>query len=173
MDCYATRVATYVEGRKQPQSYLCTGACEVRSSPNRKPLFVPGHYEIATGGCDTLKTPGLVYDLVNEAAARGYDVIFEGIMVGDDVTRCVATSKAFPPLLVIVLNTPIEECLRGIQSRRDAKGNEKPLDPKNTVSRAERLRKSMVPRLKDAGVEVRWSTRAEGFDLARERLGLL
>jgi hypothetical protein len=158
--------AFYQENRKRPLFYNLP-----RNDAHVSRLIVPGHYETPTGGTDTLKTVDQTYELVRSGAAGGNHVLFEGIMAGDDVTRTTQLAREFP-FSVIALDTPIEECLAGIRARREAKGNEKELDPKNTVSRADRLRRSMVPRLKDNGVNVKWLKREEAFAEVCRLLGI-
>jgi predicted kinase len=165
MSKYPGRTPHFIDGRKQPLAYLCTREF-------KPPLYVPGHYETPTGGCDTIQKPDMVYELVTAAAQNGCDVLYEGIMIGDDVRRCVELSKAHPPLKVIALSTPIEECLKGIQSRRDTRGDDRELNPKNTISRLDRLKKSMIPRLKDAGVDCKWLSREQALVAVLSALGL-
>ena len=171
MELYLTKIPAFIEGRKRPISYLLQG---VTTNSTFKPLFVPGHYDTPTGGCDTISKPDDVYTLVNSAADKGYDVLFEGIMIGDDVRRCVELKKKYgvENVVVIALNTPIEQCLAGIQSRRDMRGDDRELNPKNTISRLDRLKRSMMPRLRDAGVNAKWLSREEAFTTVKEALGL-
>jgi hypothetical protein len=157
MGTFQSKSPFFVEGRKQPFSYLLSDAQHPR------PLRVVGHYEIPTGGCDTISSLDLVFPHVHSSVERGEDVIFEGIMMGDDVTRTVNLHRA-TDLLVIGLTTPIEICLAGVQARRDARGDDRPLDPKNTKSRAERLKRNFS-RLKDAGVKTMWLSREEALDV--------
>lgn len=161
---YDRRTPQYLEGRKRPIGYLCERAGTA--------LYVPGHYEIPTGGCDTIQKIDDVYNLVNNAAQAKHDVLYEGIMIGDDVRRCIDLARAHPPLMVIALNTPIDQCLASIQARRDTRGDERELNPKNTVSRLHRLRTSMIPRLKDAGVNCQWMSREKALEEVLEALVL-
>lgn len=139
-------------------------------------LLVPGHYETACGGCDTIKTVDAVYEMVRAASlVDGNSVLYEGIMVMDDVTRAVALDadlkRVGSRLVVVYLNTPIEECLAGIRARREAGGNEKPLSEKNTRDRMARQVK-ILQRLRDAGVEVKRLSRDEGLTEVRRLLGV-
>lgn len=164
------------EGRKQPTGYRVDYA-------SGGALYVPGHYETACGGCDTIKTVDEVYALVSRAVSAGWDVLYEGIMVQDDVRRAVELDKRLrrcatcggsgfagagtgygdvcsncvngevPGLHVILLSTPVEECLAAIRARRAVAGNEKPLSEKNTRERAKR-QEGIRGRLRDAGVSV-------------------
>lgn len=157
MEHYPNRVPINVLGRKQPQAYRCfrvehdgtAGSDPVYSA---KPLYVVGHYETACGGGDTIKTPAEVFDLVRKAAETGDDVLFEGIISQDDTTRTIELARTLP-LTVLFLNTPLAECLAGIQARRDLRGDERPLNPKNTESRMKRCL-SHYSKLRDAGLSV-------------------
>jgi hypothetical protein len=152
------------ETRRQPLGYRL-------HNQNRRALWIPGHYEIACGGCDTIQKVDDVYKTISWFAGLGCDVLFEGIMVQDDVRRAIDLAQHHR-LLVIALTTPIDECLKAIQSRRDARGDTRPLDPKNTKARAHRLKTSMLPRLKAAGVEVLELDRDAALKTVLERLGL-
>lgn len=146
MELYPQKFANHEPGRKRPVSYLLYAA----EGPLRSELVVLGHYEIACGGCDTLKTLDDVYGRVRRYA-HNRNVLFEGIMVGEDVTRAVALSKDFPDFAIIELSTPIEECLARVRARRAAKGNEKPLNEKATRAKHKGYANRRA-RLKDAGV---------------------
>lgn len=166
MDQYSRRRPVHVPKRKRPIGYELVGS-------GLPPLFVPGHYETACGGCDTIKTPNEVYELVWKAAEDEKCVLYEGIMVMDDVQRAVAFSQAHP-LLVVGLTTPIDVCLRSIEDRRreaaQAKGQEpKTLDPTNTRTRAERQVRILL-RLEAAGVRVERTGRDDAFTLVMDRL---
>lgn len=166
--------------RRQPLGYLCgddpyTDAVargEVEATPPK--LWVPGHYETACGGCDTIKTVDEVYRMLADGLEKGRNVLYEGIMVMDDVRRAVELDQRIKRgqpggLYVIALTTPIEECLAAIQGRRDARGEVKPLNPKNTTDRARRLLGSLR-RLEAAGVAVERLDREAAFLRVRELL---
>lgn len=162
MDLYAERHPRHVEGRRRPVSYLC-------SAEGHRPLLVPGHYETACGGCDTLKTVNQVYELVTAGDRHNCDVLYEGIMVADDVTRAVLLSRS-ADLRVVLLTTPIEECLHSIQARRAERGDERPLSEKNTRDRAKRHDHN-VWRLKQASVRTERLDREAAFNVIRGWLG--
>lgn len=173
MALYPDKVERHIEGRKRPIAYI-------RKGPGLTPLFVPGHYETACGGCDTVKTTDQVYDLVREGLqlGTGGNVLYEGIMVMDDVRRAVeldtwmrAWNLPAGRLHVIALTTPIEDCLAAIRDRRAARGDEKPLNEKNTRDRAKRMLSGLA-RLKDAGVVVEKMDRDAAFLRVRELLGV-
>lgn len=183
MELYPVPDPLVVEGRKRRMGTRLFTDIEKPAA-----LFVPGHYDTACGGCDTIKTPDEVYNLVRANLERGTSVLYEGIMVQDDVTRAVALDKelkrtpgnranaGLPPeqdwkLHVIRLDTTIEECLASIRARREARGETKKLDEKNTRARYERVLRS-CHRLKEAGVTVEKLSREAAFLRVRELLGV-
>lgn len=154
----------FKEGRKQPISYECG---------NGK-LAVLGHYETACGGCDTISVPGamdVVYGMVREWHAKGYHVLYEGVIVQDDTKRCIQAVKDGLPIQVIFLTTPLQDCLAGIQARRDARGDVRPLDPTNTANRIPRLAKH-AQKLKAYGVPIHSLSREQALDYCLRELGL-
>jgi Zeta toxin. len=171
MELYASRVPYHSEGRKQPYGYLC-------GRQNGAPLWVVGHYETDCGGGDTI-SQGMdeVYRMIHEAADRRYDVMYEGLILQSDVLRCIALQKEKGyPLLVIGLTTPIEECLRNVQARRDAKDDAKgrprrPLNPENTISKFKTL-PHQERRIRAAGVKWLSLDREEAFRACKEAFGL-
>jgi thiamine pyrophosphate-dependent acetolactate synthase large subunit-like protein len=119
----------HVEGRKQPVGYQC-----VRS--DGRDLWVVGHYETQCGGADTINKIDDIYAQVRHAAGLGYDVIYEGgALVQSDWRRAADVAKNHE-MTVVVLDVPIELCLDAIRERRARRGDTKPFDPKNTISRA-------------------------------------
>jgi len=154
MSRYEVKTQIHEAGRRRPLAY------ELGRNPG-KWLYVPGHYEIACGGCDTISSPERVYELVRAAVERGMDALYEGIIIGDDVTRCAALAKEHQ-LVVIALDVPIEECLEAIRSRRQARGDGRPLKEDNTRNRLGRL-KRITDRLNSAGVETYWMNRSDAL----------
>lgn len=148
--------------RKRPLGYIC----RTESHPD---LFVLGHYETACGGGDTIKTPTLVYEMVDDWAARGYNVMFEGIISQDDVRRTVELHRKHP-IKIIALRHPLAECLQAIADRRAVKGDARPVNPFRTTEREKSL-KSVVTRLRDANVDCQWMTREEALTAALSTFG--
>lgn len=172
MALYASKAPLHVEGRKRPIGYML-GRNIGGGQIGGKSLGVLGHYEIACGGCDTLKTIDAVYDQVRDYVHQGADVLYEGLMPGEDVARAVKLSQEVgrENFLVIDLTTDIEECIRRVKQRRAAKGNEKPLNEKNTRSRALGYARRRA-RLRDAGVVVETLSCEDAFEVIRMRFKL-
>jgi thymidylate kinase len=166
MELYKEKAAIHVDGRKQPIAY------SLQSPETERDLFVPGHYETACGGCDTINGLDKIYDLVTENAVLG-NVLFEGLIVCSDFRRMVELREEFGAqnVLVIGLDTPVDVCLASVQERRAARGNDKPLNPKNTESKFKTNRR-VLERFEEAGVPVVWLSREEAFERIKKEFGL-
>ncbi len=164
MDRYPHRDAQFEPNRRQPIWTLL----QHYSVPH---LMVLGHYETPCGGCDTIKTTDHVYSLVRHGVEKGYNILYEGIMVQDDTRRILELASEYPDVHVIGLTTPVEECLAGVQARRDARGDERPLDPKNTVNRAKTVRRT-CEKLRAAGMDVQFLDREAAYQYCVEALGI-
>lgn len=177
MERYPNHANILEEKRRRPMATVHWFDNLNSKSPGRPlGLLVPGHYETACGGCDTVKTVDKVYELIRASSlGDGNNTLYEGIMVMDDVTRAVKfdqdLKKAGGRLVVISLTTSIEECIASIKKRREAGGNEKPLNEKNTRDRMKRQENSLH-RLKQAGVELLKLDREAAFEKACELLGV-
>jgi len=163
MGLLGERERNFIDGRKQPISYTFQNGTRT--------LTVLGHYETPCGGTDTITKTDDVYALIEEAVAKGHDVIYEGIMVSDDTRRCIELHRKGYPILVIGLNTPIPICIAGVQARRDARNDLRPLNTKNTEDRARRHR-SAISKLKDAGLDARSLDREAAFTAVADALGV-
>lgn len=137
----------YEPGRKQPLGY--GGWFDNRH------IAIPGHYETPCGGCDTIPDLTKVFDTVLNAVAGSPIVLFEGLLASEDTRRTLELRDTIAPELFRVINiiTPIEDCLAGIQQRRDARGDVRPLKPDNTVNRVRTINRACA-KLRDAGMEV-------------------
>ena len=145
MEQFSTVLPSRVIGRRQPQGYHCGPSGGAR-------LFVPGHYETACGGCDTLPAIDLTFNIIANQA-EVYDILFEGIMVSGEWKYTTALHTKFPGRLhVIVLDTPLDECIKSLLDRRAARGDVRTFDSTRTIRRksevdrmAERLKLQHIP----------------------------
>lgn len=159
---YPSMDAVYAFGRRRPVGYHC-------ARPVGRSLFVVGHYETPCGGADTLPSPDAAYDLIERTAPLA-DVMFEGIITQDDVRRCVALAQHHE-VLVLALDVPIDLCLASIQDRRRKRNDGRPLNPKNTMERAQRLT-GTIRRLAEAGVPTLWVSREVALQTCLDHLQL-
>lgn len=165
MQLYASTEPMYTEGRKKPYWYHLAATNGGRS------LVVPGHYDTPCGGCDTIKTGGEVWSLVKMALSMDRNCLFEGIMPQDWKIERVEELAGLAELHIVQLNTPVELCLEAIRGRRAARGNEKPLSPKNTVSRARNV-EARIRELRRRGIACHTVDRDGAFQLCRTLLGV-
>ena len=118
---------------KKPQGY-------VMKTPYGE-LRVVGSYETACGGCDGIQPYDLIWPRVELYAEHGH-VIFEGALISSSYGNIGRASEKYGNDFVFCfLNTPLDICLDRIKKRRAAKGNEKPLDPKNTKVKFDQVEK--------------------------------
>jgi hypothetical protein len=145
-------------GRKQPYGYMLT-------RPDQGIVCVPGHYESACGGCDTLPGQDITFQAVREAADVALHTVFEGLLASEEVRRTVELHNDYKDqLLVILLTTPVEECLEGIRARRVARGDARPLKEGNTRNRVGVIERA-CKRLDEAGVQVIRASRSDAWGI--------
>ena len=76
-------------------------------------------------------------------------MLFEGALVSSSYGNIGRDSEVYGDQFVFAfLDTPLSVCLERITARRVAKGNMKPLDPKNTQSKYDGI-KTWIPRMRD------------------------
>lgn len=78
-------------------------------------LFVPGHYEIANGGVDTLDSLARAYDLVGTYDTRGFHVVYEGKNATDTPTRVASLGN--DRVIVVVLDVALDLCVESVRLR--------------------------------------------------------
>jgi hypothetical protein len=89
----------------------------------------------ACGGCDRLIPFNLILVLLQEYAARGH-VVFEGVIVGSIYGRVGRLLETWGKESVLLfLDTPLEECIRRVQLRRDDRIDGRTFDPKNLTTK--------------------------------------
>jgi thymidylate kinase len=88
------------------------------SSSDSVNLFVPGHYEIANGGVDTLQSVDSMIELLKYAQRRCWDVVCEG-KNGQDLTIINRLMENFSRecLIFVRLDVDEDECVRSVRAR--------------------------------------------------------
>ncbi len=141
-------------GRKQPIGYLL-------QQDGMPWCAVPGHYETACGGCDTIPSMDRVFEGVEQGNAAARHVLFEGLLASEEVRRTVELHQRHPgQLRVIQLDTDVEVCLASIRARREARGDTRPLKEDNTRNRVAVIERA-CRRLREAGVSVQTVSRED------------
>lgn len=177
MSCYETIEIHHIENRKRPIGYNCF------STDNEKSLWVVGSYTSPCGGCDTLASLGknesmgmldIIYRLIRSAHKPDRNVIYEGLLIGEDVRRCVELHTEGYPLIVLSIELPLEECMKSILERRKRKGKfdiPKPKNPKKTLQRYRSINNRMR-RLTKAGINTQFLSRRDVFYFCCEEFGM-
>ena len=85
-------------------------------------VFIPGRYETACGGCDTIKTQDEICRRVKLGIKNGYSVLFEGLLSSHLAERFFKLYSELNESNVdsyfIFLNTPLSTCEENINKRR-------------------------------------------------------
>ncbi len=105
-------VPFYVDGRKN-----CYYTIWTRPGGKGPSLMVPGHYNIANGGIDTLKTLDEAYALAREFDDRGHDVLMEGKNMSDGTRRLLALHAERRDARVVHLDVSPARCLESVRAR--------------------------------------------------------
>ena len=165
MSRFPTVTPITLEGRKRPIGYICSGP-ETHGG-----VFIPGHYETPCGGCDNIPKAQMAYDLIREQHSHGYDVLFEGILAQHSTPNIIALHNDKLDVVVIQLDVPTEIAVDGVQARRDKRGDDRPLDPKNII-KEQRSVTMAGRRMRDSGLRVERLDRGPALVLISELLGL-
>jgi hypothetical protein len=156
----------FYSGRKQPLYYL-----REPLDPGKRGLAVLGHYESATGGCDTISSNDMPFTLTRHLHERGYDVLADGLLHSAEQHRTAQLHRDGFQVHIYYLTLTIEECLAGVNARRANRGNTEPVDPSTTAARHRTLRLH-PPRFRALGVNVAEGDRA-GAAAWLQGLGIL
>lgn len=122
-------VPVYIDGRTAPYGYVY--AAEKRFGAD---VFVPGSYEVPTGGCDTIHDVREVFKEVERRHLAGFHVVFEGLFVMNHTRGPQLVARLDDPaeFAVLKLTTSYNTCLASIDSRRAAQGEGRLKDKSNT-----------------------------------------
>jgi hypothetical protein len=85
-----------------------------------RPLAVLGHYEVTSGGCDTIGARDDVFQLASDCAVSGHDVLLEGLTISGEHERSTQLAQAHE-LHILHLSTPLDRCIRNVIARRRAR----------------------------------------------------
>jgi len=98
------------------------------------PIYLVGKYETKCGGCDAINEQQTAADRAVGFWKEGGHVLMEGLLASaagpkGAVTKTIQeTGKA----CFAILTTPVETCIERVKARRLARGDERPLNEKNT-----------------------------------------
>lgn len=125
-----------VLGPRRPEAY----ALKVKGVPQI--VYVLGSYHTISGGCDQVQPYQLILELIEKYAAKGH-VLFEGVIVSSSYGRVGRLLEKWGQEAVMAfLTTSLEDCLKNVQKRRNARDDAREFNPKNTTSKYNQILKS-------------------------------
>lgn len=148
---------THGSGKSTTVKKLIDQYCKQVHGPEKKPLgyyleipgitpavYVVGSYRTACGGCDSIQPYAEIWPRI-ETAAKDYHVLFEGALVSSSYGNIGRASEEYGSNFVFAfMDTPLQTCLDRIKARRAAKGDHRPLDPKNTEHKYNSIQQSIA-----------------------------
>lgn len=98
------------------------------------PIYIIGKYTTACGGLDTVNTQLDAAERSVKAWELGGHVLCEGLLCSAAGPKGALTIgiHATGEAVFAILDTPVEVCLDRVRARRLARGDERPLNEKNT-----------------------------------------
>jgi len=143
-----TEEVQHVDGREAPIGYLFDLKKKLKHN-----VFIPGHYEAPTGGCDTIHDVEQVFELVKNMSAQGVHVLYEGLFVMNMTRGPRLVQELDVPFYVLQLTTPLAACIASIDERRAERGEGKLQTKTNTVGNYGRAT-NYCAKMRDAGARV-------------------
>lgn len=159
MKSYSTMTQIEYPGRRHPTGYILT-------SPGLVPLFVPGHYEIANGGIDTLQSLDYAYSLIETHAGLGMNVLAEGKNMSDGCARLHAMHLRGMNVVAAHIDLSVKECTAAVRSRGH----------KIKIETIQKLHEKTIREMKkfaEDGVEIFSGSRGLVFEFVRAKLGVI
>lgn len=142
MKYFLYRTAVYTEGRRNPLYYALDES-----------VAALGSYESTCGGCDNIGSARAVFELIQRVEKERPQtkvILAEGLLLSEDSKW----TKQLEAPRIVFLTTELERCLRQVENRRNAAGNEKPLNPANTTNRVGVIERARV-KLLEYGITCR------------------
>lgn len=105
---------------------------------NKHPIAFLGSYATDCGGCDTIPKVSIVAELLQEImGSPGEGIVFyEGLMISHMIGTVGAAVRPYETRHIMgFLDTPLDVCIERVKARRLARGNDKPFDPKRTLTK--------------------------------------
>ena len=102
---------------------LPEGSCVIRIPRVTRPVLIVGPYEQgrSMGGCDCIRQPSKIYDLIRWAEARKFHVVLEGVVLAER-PYCELFRQGHDVRLAI-FDPPFTTCLENIRERQARKGH--------------------------------------------------
>lgn len=118
-------------------------------------LLIGKYHDVATGGMDSLHPySNVLLAMKNAVRANKKGVVFAEGMVTPGVERCRTYESVFDEVIFIHLVVDIEQCIKHVLMRREARGNKKKFDPSNLIHKAKSA-EYWASGIQDAGMNVK------------------
>ena len=112
MKDYHHKTEIMVTERRHPVGY------RLQHLDGRPDLFIPGHYKIACGGIDRLKTLAEAYALIRMHNGLGMDVLYEGKNGSDRVHHLYDLTREIKHrVTVVVVKHDLVDCINAVHER--------------------------------------------------------
>lgn len=130
---------------RMPEAY------ELRVAGCAKPAFIIGPYVTSCGGCDQIQPYDELLEMIPRYAKQGH-VLYEGVIISSVYGKVGAMMERWgKEAVMLFLDTPLEECIRRVQGRRDSRADDREFNPKNLTLKfnsQERIKK----KVEEAGI---------------------
>ena len=128
-----------------------------------QPLFIVGRYESACGGGDTLRDEAEAVELCSSAQPLGHVLLERMLTSGSGPKGLYASSfLGSGNITYAILDTPLDVCLTRVMDRRAERGEVKPFNPQNTISKHGQTHRA-AELLTQAGEDVRLVDHTDAF----------
>jgi len=138
-----------------------------------KNFVILGSYDRVCGGCDTIKTPQMVWDAVVECAGFT-NVIYEGVIVGNVYEPTILLNERLKMIgariVPVCLNTPFEQCVANVNARRAVEGKP-PIEKTDNILTNDKKNISSAKKLHAAGLNPHWVSAEEAVEVICKELG--
>jgi hypothetical protein len=158
LSTYTHKANYFIPGRRQPIAHTF-------HAHSKRPIACLGHYQTGSAGCGGLDSISH-YTATLELAAHfwqlGYHVELHGLLFsGDAIQTLKLHTYTKGNLVVLALNTPMEDCVAAVNARRkDKNPDATPTNPDNLLSKARSI-PSVMDRLLEQSVDATWVSREE------------
>lgn len=107
---------------------------DASSSGIKNPIYLIGRYTTACGGLDTVPTQLDAAERCVKAWQSGGHVLAEGLLASAAGPKGALTAgiQTTGDAVFAILDTPFELCVERVLGRRQARGDDRPFNPKNT-----------------------------------------
>lgn len=160
MNLYEFEHHVYEECRKKPLSTMLR-----REHTFPFELMIPGHYEIANGGVDTLPSLDKAYSLIEAAHEAGVHVLYEGKNMSDGPQRLIALHERGWPVTVVVIKIDTDKAVASVRKRGHGIKAE-------TVAQLNVKMQKQIATFGKAGVPVFHLSRTAALKKVKELLGV-